>query len=136
MTDRTPEELRAQPAWWEQYRKAVVAAAVGLLATLTDLAASYADGDLSGQDGLHASIVFVSTILSTVGVATVSNVYPAAVLRRRLDAAPDANARLRAVLDDPPDRRLLRDDDPPGRHEIGGTGRSDAHPEDDAGGEW
>jgi hypothetical protein len=112
--EMTPAELRAQPPFWEQYRKAVVAAGVGLLAMLTDLGTSYASGDrINGGEWIHAAIVLVSTILTTAGVAAISNVYPAAVLRQRLE--DDANARLRGVLAD----------DPPGRHEIGGTGRSD-----------
>lgn len=92
--DADPSDVAARhaspepPAWWLQYRKAVLAGAVGLLATLTDLAASWhAHAGLTTGDGLHAGIVLVSTVLSTAGVAAVSNVYPVPVLRAKLAAA-------------------------------------------------
>jgi uncharacterized membrane protein YidH (DUF202 family) len=77
-----------EPAWWQQYRKAILVAAVGLLAFLTDLATSRAtDGEI---DWLHAMIVLVSTLLSTGGVAAVGNVYSRGQLEAKLAALPPA----------------------------------------------
>jgi hypothetical protein len=73
------------PAWWQQYRKAVIVAGIGLLAFLVDLSASRAtDGRI---DWLHALIVLVSTLLSTGGVATVGNTYSRATLEAKLAVA-------------------------------------------------
>lgn len=71
-----------EPALWQQYRKALVVAGVGLLAFLVDLSASRAtDGRI---DWLHALIVLVSSLLSTGGVATFSNTYSRAQLESKL----------------------------------------------------
>lgn len=78
----------AEPAWWQQYRKAVIVGGVGLFATLTDLATGYATGDrIDGGEWLHAAIVLVSTLLSTGGVAAVGNVYSRAQLQAKLAEA-------------------------------------------------
>lgn len=79
------------PALWQQYRKAVIVAGIGLLAFLTDLATSRtADGRV---DWLHALIILVSTLLSTGGVAAVSNTYSREQLAGKLAALPPAERR-------------------------------------------
>lgn len=80
-----------EPAWWQQYRKAIIVAGIGLLAFLTDLATSYASGDsINGGEWLHAMIVLVSTLLSTGGVAAFGNVYSRGQLEAKLAALPSA----------------------------------------------
>lgn len=86
-----PVDVRASgPPWWQQYRKAVVVAGIGLLAFLTDLATSRAtNGEI---DWLHALIVLVSTLLSTGGVAAVGNTYSREQLEAKLAALPARRA--------------------------------------------
>lgn len=71
-----------------QYRKAVIVAGIGLLALLTDLAASYASNDgINGGEWLHALIVLVSTLLSAGGAATFANTYSRPQLLAKLAEA-------------------------------------------------
>jgi hypothetical protein len=86
-TDTTP--AAPAPPLLAQYRKAAVAAGVGLLAFLTDLATSYASGNrIDGGEWLHAGILLVSTVLTTGGVTVAENAYPRAELLRRLGVRP------------------------------------------------
>lgn len=75
------------PAWWQQYRKAVIAAGVGLVAALTDLGVALSDGHVTAQEWVHVLIVFLSAVFTTGGVAAVQNTYSVGELQARLLAA-------------------------------------------------
>lgn len=87
MTDTGPAPAApvapVAPPWWQEYRKAVITAAIGLLAALTDLGVALPDG-VGTAEWVHVAIVFLSTVLSTAGVAAFGNTYSRETLQAKL----------------------------------------------------